>query len=346
MITYQKLPQWLKVCLAFPLIFLNIWLIIVLYQYLQPVSNIVIAASLISFLLDYPITFLEQRGLQKAWAIGLVLILALVLLGVLSLGLLPIVFQQLQEFGNRLPAWLEEAQRQVPNLSEIAIFQNVPINLNSLTTEFTNQISKTLQLASSQVIDFAFNTINGALNLLLIIVLTIFLVFNGKLLWKGILNWLPPPWNTQIKDSLRQSFQGYFAAQATISTIQSIALITVFLLFQIPFGLLFGLTIGVASLIPFGGSLSIALISSLLALQNIWLGLKVLLIAILVGQINENVIAPRLIGGMTGLNPAIVFISLLTGAKIGGILGLLLVVPLAGFIKRIADNLRSADAST
>ncbi|NJL09952.1 MAG: AI-2E family transporter [Calothrix sp. SM1_7_51] len=346
MITYQKLPQWLKVCLVFPLIFLNIWLIIVLYQYLQPVSSIVIAAGLISFLLDYPITFLEQRGLQKVWAIGLVLILALVLLGVLSLGLLPIVFQQLQEFGNRLPAWLEEAQRQVPNLSEIGIFQNVPINLNSLTTELTNQISKTLQLASTQVIDFAFNTINSALNLLLIIVLTIFLVFNGKLLWKGLLNWLPPPWNNQIKDSLRQSFQGYFAAQATISTIQSIALMTVFLLFQIPFGLLFGLTIGVASLIPFGGSLSIALISSLLALQNIWLGLKVLLIAILVGQINENVIAPRLIGGMTGLNPAIVFISLLTGAKIGGILGLLLVVPLAGFIKRMADNLRIANAST
>lgn len=346
MITYQKLPQWLKICLAFPLIFLNSWLIIVLYQYLQPVSNIVIAAGLISFLLDYPITFLEQRGLQKAWAIGLVLILALVLLGVLSLGLLPIVFQQLQEFGNRLPAWLEEAKRQVPNLTEIALFQNVPINLNSLTTELTNQIYKTLQLASSQVIDFAFNTINGALNLLLIIVLTIFFVFNGKLLWKGLLNWLPPRWNTQIKDSLRQSFQGYFAAQATISTIQSIALMTVFLLLQIPFGLLFGLTIGVASLIPFGGSLSIALISSLLALQNIWLGLKVLLIAILVGQINENVIAPRLIGGMTGLNPAIVFISLLTGAKIGGILGLLLVVPLAGFTKRMADNLRIADAST
>lgn len=265
------------------------------------------------------------------------------LVSVLGFGLLPIVFQQLQEFGNRLPIWLEEAQRQVPNFNEVAILQNLPIDLNSLTTELTNQVSRTLHSASSQVITLAFSTINSALNLLLIFVLTIFLIFNGKPLWRGLLNWLPGPWNTQIENARQQICQGYFAGQATISTIQSIVLMVVFLLLQIPFGLLFCLTIGLASLISFGSSLSVALICSLLALQNVWLGLKVLLVAILVGQINENVIAPRLIGGMTGLNPAIVFISLLTGAKIGGILGLLLVVPSAGFIKRIADNLRMTD---
>ncbi|MBW4662535.1 MAG: AI-2E family transporter [Drouetiella hepatica Uher 2000/2452] len=342
MISYQKLPQWLKISLAFPLIFLNAWLIATLCQSLQPLSSIVLAASLVAFLLDYPISFLERRGLQRIWAIGLVLLLALVLASVLSLGLLPIVFQQLQEFGSRLPAWFEEAQRQLPNFSEIAILQKSPIDLNSLTTELTNQLSRTLQSASSQVIDLAFNTINSALELLLILVLTLFLVFNGKPLWTGLLTWLPAPWNDRVETALRQSFQGYFAGQATIATIQSIVLMTVFLLLQIPFGLLFGLTIGLASLIPFGGSLSIALISSLLALQNIWLGVKILLVAILVGQINENVIAPRLIGSMTGLNPAIVFISLLMGAKLGGVLGLLLVVPIAGFIKRMTDSLKVA----
>jgi predicted PurR-regulated permease PerM len=117
----------------------------------------------------------------------------------------------------------------------------------------------------------------------------------------------------------------------------------VFLLLQIPFGLLFGLTIGFASLIPFGGTITVIVISSLLALQNIWLGLKVLLVAIVVGQIIDNAIAPRLMSGMTGLNPAVVFISVLTGSQVAGLLGLLLAVPMAGFIKRIADRFRSSD---
>jgi predicted PurR-regulated permease PerM len=44
-------------------------------------------------------------------------------------------------------------------------------------------------------------------------------------------------------------------------------------------------------LIPFGGTLAVIVISSLLALQNIWLGLKVLLVAIVVGQIIDNALA-------------------------------------------------------
>jgi predicted PurR-regulated permease PerM len=47
--------------------------------------------------------------------------------------------------------------------------------------------------------------------------------------------------------------------------------------------------------------------------------------------------------GMTGLNPAVVFISVLTGSQLGGLLGLLLAVPIAGFIKRIADRFRGSD---
>jgi predicted PurR-regulated permease PerM len=338
MLSYQNIPQWLKFSLTFPLVFLNGWLILLLYYSLQPISSIVIAACLVTFLLDYPIVFLERRGLPRALSIGLVLVIAILLVGAIGFGLLPIVFRQLEEFVNRLPAWLTAAQEQVSNLSTLPIFQNIPIDLTNVTVGLTDRVTQTLQLASRKAIFLALDTINSALNLLLILVLTILLVFSGESLWKGLWSWFPAPWNERIQDSLKQSFQSYFAGQAIVSTIQGVSLMTVFLLLQIPFGLLFGLTIGFASLIPFGGTLTVIVISSLLALQNIWLGLKVLLVAIVVGQIIDNAIAPRLMSGMTGLNPAVVFISVLTGSQLGGLLGLLLAVPIAGFIKRIADS--------
>jgi hypothetical protein len=40
------------------------------------------------------------------------------------------------------------------------------------------------------------------------------LVFSGESLWRGLWSWLPAPWNERIQDSLRQSFQSYFAGQA------------------------------------------------------------------------------------------------------------------------------------
>ncbi|MCY7335917.1 MAG: hypothetical protein LH613_06845 [Chamaesiphon sp.] len=42
--------------------------------------------------------------------------IAVALVGAVSFGLLPIVFRQLEEFVNRLPAWLAAAQQQVTNL--------------------------------------------------------------------------------------------------------------------------------------------------------------------------------------------------------------------------------------
>ena len=58
--------------------------------------------------------------------------------------------------------------------------------------------------------------------------------------------------------------------------------------------------------------------------------------AIILEQIIENGIAPRLLGGFTGLNPVWILVSLLIGTKVGGILGLLIAVPIAGFIKSTA----------
>ena len=313
-----------------------------LYRSLQPISSIVIAACLVTFLLDYPIAFFERRGLPRTWSIGLVLVIAVALVGAVSFGLLPIVFRQLEEFVNRLPAWLTAVQQQVSNLSTLPIFQNIPVDLTNVTAGLTERVTQTLQLASRKAIQLALDTINSALNLLLTLVLTILLVFSGESLWSGLWSWFPAPWNDRIQDSLKQSFQSYFAGQAIVSTIQGVTLMTVFLILQIPFGLLFGLTLGFASLIPFGGTLTLIVISSLLALQNIWLGLKVLLVAIFVGQIIENAVAPRLMSGMTGLNPAVVLISVLMGSQVAGLLGLLLAVPIAGFIKRIADRLRSS----
>jgi predicted PurR-regulated permease PerM len=117
-------------------------------------------------------------------------------------------------------------------------------------------------------------------------------------------------------------------------------------LLNVPFGLLFGLVIGLVSIIPFGGTVAVAGISTLLAFQNVWLGLKVLGVAVVLGQINDNLVAPRLIGGITGLNPAIIILALLVGAKFGGFLGLLLAVPTASFTKKIVDSARRPRGET
>lgn len=88
------------------------------------------------------------------------------------------------------------------------------------------------------------------------------------------------------------------------------------------------------ALFPFGT----ALVSFLTALQSVWLGVRVLVVATLLDQVIENAIAPQLIGGFTGLNPIWILLSLLIGAKVAGLLGLVIAVPMAGTLKRLLED--------
>jgi predicted PurR-regulated permease PerM len=340
MISPSQLPRWAIAALAFPLICLNGWLLYHLGGVLQPIPSIVITASLIAFLLDYPIDWLENRGLARGLAVALVVLLAAVVTTVLVVFLGPQVWQQLNDLAERLPGWIDQAKTQLLLLEERTFFQNLPIDLDQLTVQAANQLTNALQATTSQAISVTISTLDSVVNLLITAVLAILLVINGDSLWEGLLSWFSAPWQGQIRNALRPSFQGYFSGQATLALILATAQSLALILLKVPFGLLFGLVIGLVSIIPFGGTVAVLGVSTLLAFQDVWLGLKVLGVAIVLGQINDNLVAPRLMGGITGLNPAVIIVALLIGAKFAGFLGLLLAVPTASFIKKIVDAVR------
>lgn len=345
MLSFSTLPKWAVLGLAFPLICLNGWLLYKLCVLLHPIPSIVVTASLIAFLLDYPIRFVEKQGAKRGWAIALVLLIALIAMGILAVFLGPLVWQQLNEFAERLPRWIEQAKTQLLSLEHQGIFQNLPIQLDQLTIQLANRLSSALESATSQVINITLSTIDSAVNFLATVVLSILLVLNGDRLWDGLLSWFPDVWQTRIQDSLQPSFKGYFSGQATLALILATAQSVAFMVLGVPFGLLFGIGIGLISVIPFGGLVAVLGVSGLLAFQDLWLGFEVLAVAAIIGQVNDNVVAPRLMGGITGLNPVIIIVSILVGAKFAGFLGLVLAVPTASFLKRIADSLREPQGS-
>lgn len=58
-----------------------------------------------------------------------------------------------------------------------------------------------------------------------------------------------------------------------------------------------------------------------------------IIVLIVIQQIDVNIIAPKLLGKSVSLKPVFILISLLIGADVGGILGMVLAVPVAALIK-------------
>ena len=338
-----NLPKWLNIGLAFPIIILNGWLLIQLINYFQPLVSVVSVAILLAFILDYPIQILQNRRVTRNLAILLVLLLSVIILGAIVVILVPLILEQLNELANLLPYWIESGTQQIEALQNWASTQQLPINLSGLASEILGKISSQLQSFTGKILGFALDTIGNLLNVLITIVLTIYLVLNGEGLWDGIYLWFPKNMAKKVRELLREDFNNYFIGQATLGAILAIAITLAFLALRVPLSLLFGLGIGFFSLFPFGTGIGIAIVSLLVSLKDFGLGIEVAIIGVAIDQINSNIVAPRILGNLTGLNPVWVVISLLIGAKLGGILGLLVAIPLASFIKDIADTWRNGE---
>ncbi len=336
----NKFPRWLFWGLTISFIVFNGYFLFPVYQYLRPTLILIVTAVLFAFLLNYPVNLLISWKFKRGYAVAVVFLLTLVISGAITLTLLPLLLQQLNEFTSRLPSWIDSGSVQLQNFETWAMDKNLPFDVSALIAQLEERFAREVESLPTQVINFLIGAFDSSLELLVTVVLTFYLLLHGENFWSGIWQWLPDNWGDRIQSSLKQSFQSYFIGQAAISLLMSLAITTVFLLLKVPFGLLFGLAIGVLVLIPLGDILGIVSVSLLTGLKSVGLGVEVLIVATTIDQAIDNVLAPRIFGGLVGLNPVWIIISLLLGAKLGGVLGLILAVPLAGAIKRITDSLR------
>ncbi|MCU0538182.1 MAG: AI-2E family transporter [Hydrococcus sp. Prado102] len=346
----SALSRLLAIALAAPLMVLNAWSFSAIFGYFRSLIVIVLLASVLAFLLSYPVNWLERKNLRREQAAVLVFLVAVLLLLGLGLTLFPLAFNQAQQLVARLPEWLDSGQRQLMMLDERVGNLGLPIGFDGLISQINSRLGGQLQSLAGKTLNLALNltvlTVVRSIDVLLTVILTFYLLLHSQDIWRSLIGWLPKRIQKPFSQTLRLSFQNYFLGQIISATCMALGLVCSFLILKIPFGLLFGLTIGVMALVPFGGTVGIALVTLLVALQNIGSALQLLAVALVVQQIVENGIAPRVLGSVTGLNPFWVLLAILTGARVGGLVGVIVAVPTAVMIKEGLEEIRSLTKTT
>lgn len=339
------MSRMLAIALAAPLAVLNAWAFSSIFNYFQSLLVVLIVASLVAFILNYPVYWLQEKGVQRTQAAIIVFLSALLVLGILGVTLLPLAIAQAQQLVTRLPEWFDSGQRQLVMLDDRLSTVGLPVSLDGLILQLNDRLKSQLQSIAGRALnltlDLAVFTVAKLIDVLLTVISTFYLLQHGDEVWKNIVGWLPARIQQPFSKTLRLSFQNYFLGQIISATCMAVGLISIFLVLRVPFGLLFGLTIGIMALVPFGGSAGIALVTLLVGLRDIGMAFQVLAVALIIQQIVENGIAPKVLGSVTGLNPFWVFVSILTGARVGGLLGVVVAVPTAVLIKEALESIRT-----
>jgi len=339
--------RWLKTRIALPLIVLNGWVLLQLMEYFEPLFTIFILSAVLAYVLNYPVQFLCERGIKRSYAVLIVLVISLVVLVTLGVTLFPTVVTQLTEIVTLLPDWVNTISQKLETFQAWALSRRLPINLSRLISQLSDSLPGEVQALADQTLTLTLDAIGSLSEGLLVIVLTLYLLLDGRRVWDGVFRWVPLKYRDRVGQQLEDNFHRYFIGQAAMGLIMGTALTIAFFLLNVPYSLLLGLLVGLMTLIPFGDVLSFGLISLLVAAQDLGLGVKTLVTAAVIDQLVDQAIAPRVLGSFTGLKPIWVIISLLIGTKIAGLPGLLTAVPVAGFIQDLLEDMnRNADAES
>uniref|UniRef100_A0A832H2R6 AI-2E family transporter n=1 Tax=Oscillatoriales cyanobacterium SpSt-402 TaxID=2282168 RepID=A0A832H2R6_9CYAN len=330
--------RWLKSGLLLPLVALNAWVILQIFQYLEPLPTILIGAAVLAFVLNYAVEFLQARNVNRGYAVLIVLAVSLLVLITAGITLVPALLEQLAAILNQLPDWLNAALTKLQALQNWAAAHRVPINLNRAIRQFTERLPDQLEGLGDETVLLTLNAVGGLTQLLLTLVLTFYLLLDGKRVWNAVFQWLPLQNRDQIRRSLQKDFHGYFIGQATLGLIMGGLISVVLFVLQVPYSLLLGSVVGIMTLIPFGDVMGYSLVCLLIAAQSPGLAVTALLVIFVLDQIVDQAIAPRVLGEFTGLKPIWVIVALLLGTKLFGFSGLLLAVPIASFINTLLDD--------
>ncbi|MBD2430629.1 MULTISPECIES: AI-2E family transporter [Fischerella] len=325
-----------------PIIALNVWLLSLLFSYFQHPITIFSIATILAFLLNYPVKFFERARISRAQAVIIVLLLTLTLLVILGVTLVPMVIEQTNQLLDKIPDWLISSQDNLEQLQIWAKKRRLPLNFSVINQQINANIQILVQQIPSGAVGFAGTLLSGVLNVVLVVVLAFYMLLYGDRVWYALVNLLPFHIRVPFTTSLRLNFQNFFLIQLLLGLFMVVSLTPIFLILKVPFALVFAIFIGLSELIPFvGATLGIGTVTILLLLQNWWLAIQVAIAAIVMQQVKDNLLGPKLLGDFIGINPIWIFVSILMGFEIAGFLGSLLAVPIAGTIKGTLDAMNS-----
>ncbi|MCF2969827.1 AI-2E family transporter [Synechococcus sp. Nb3U1] len=335
-----------RLLLTWILIVISGWLAMRVGQLFGHLLTNILTAAVLAFLLNYPVQVLRRYRVSRALAVTLVFALSVVILVLVGIAVVPVLAKQVVQLGARIPDWVDTLQNWLSQISLWATERNInlPFGQTELVNTLLNRLQASAEKIAGQSLDILLGTFNQVIDLVLVLVLALYMLLYGGQFWYGLLSLFPKPWGPRIGEALTLSFQNFLISQLVLGFIMALMLVPVFGVLRVPFGLLFGLLIGLLEVIPLvGGVIGIGAAAVLLAFQDIWLSLKVVLVSLIVQQVKDRVIAPRLMGELIGLNPVWILIALLVGAQLGGILGVIVAIPLTSVVKSIFEIARSAE---
>lgn len=331
------------------MIILLIGIIVFFYLYRGKIGKIFlpfIMAVIISYMLHPLVVKLEENNIKRSTAILLIYLVLGVMLTVLVIFIVPQLINNTRELINVLPGITLEFSDNFNGMVRIISSSKWP---EDIKTAIYRELNNGVVTVENMVLDTLKNTLSGLMktvstffDLILAMVIAYYILKDAEhfkhvslsLVPRGWRNWLMVTFR-EINGVLSRFIQGQLLTALIIGILETIALFIV----RVKYPLILGMIGGIANIIPYFGpfigaipAVAIALIES--PVKALW----TIIAFIIVQQLDNGFISPKIIEGRLGLHPVTTILAVLVGGEFFGIIGMLISVPIAAIIKIIGKR--------
>lgn len=302
-----------------------------------------VLAIVLAFVIEPAVHFFEARRIPRLGAILLVYLGASLLVAALLFWLIPGLVRQLTVLAAALPGLAAQVQALLAEMQARYTQAGLPAQIRQVLDGAIARAENDLLTFIQSILSGLFGAVSAVVTLLLAPFLAFYLLRDRESIRAWVLSVLPVSTRGETLRALaevNQVLTGYIRGQLLVTlTVGTLVGVATYLL-GLPFSAILGVIAGVTDIIPYFGPVIGAIPAvSLALLRSPLLAAETVIALFAIQQVDSIFITPRFVGGNVGLHPLVVIFSLLAGAELFGLAGILVAVPLVAIGKVLLKHL-------
>ncbi|OQY32572.1 MAG: hypothetical protein B6243_07290 [Anaerolineaceae bacterium 4572_5.2] len=330
---------------------LIIILVVILGWYMHPIFQPLIIAGLIAYIMMPLVNLAKERlGMKHKLAVNLVYFLSLSLVLASPVLFVPELIVQIQVFSNDLVRIYEQA---LSFLSEPIRLGTFVFDASDYLSELEGSVLAVLTSLPEQALHIIESASRNAAWFFVIVVAVYYLLLDWDKLRELFIRQAPEAYRRDARLiflEIKQLWAAYLRSQIALMAIVGTVFTIAWFSIGLPGALIIGILTGLLNIIPDVGpmvatviALAVALLegSLFLPISNFWFAVLILVIFLVLVNLKNVWLRPRLMGRSVHLHEGLVFVAIMAAVLIQGILSAIVVVPVIASALVIGRYLRA-----
>ncbi|MDU2115712.1 MAG: AI-2E family transporter [Peptoniphilus lacydonensis] len=354
------------------LIFYSIIVIFKKFSILGYTLSCVIIAVIFAYIIDPLVNYLERKGIKRQFGVIIVYITVILIFAVLIISVIPKTINEISNLLTSLPDMVDTLTKNVNdsmseffakfnvelpdnfidvykksnpkvegNVETPEIVSNILDSITKAVNKLVGNMQESLMKSASNLLSKLYGLVTGVFRLLLVLIFSFYFSVDKEKFTLKLKKAIPNKHRkdvtylaTRIDTALQQFIRGRLLMAIFVGVLTMIYL----LILRVDFAIIIGLITCVADIIPYIGPFLGCAPAVLFAFMDSPIkALWVLILFVLIQWVENNILAPKLIGDSTGLSPLIVLISIIIGGGLFGVWGMVISVPITSIIFILVD---------